>query len=441
MRFRLLPSLLWCFFLVWLLLLAAFFMWLTARGQSPIDYLAYQRGVDAIERGKSPYLSPAQSRALFRSFHQMETELLAAHARGEGREFMNALAAGPQQPGPYIYPPTLALLISQLHITPLIFSGLLMLSILGFVVLWFNATRAHSGWLLLVIGSRDVLATLHGGNVELMLLFFALLAARLLWDQRLIPAAPLIALVLLIKPFYALFFVAFMILQSLSPVAGPRPAPRALILSGVVMLVMMSAEIYRWGPELQAETLGFYLNATDRLWTALPVSEQSPLSVWSRTPLQGLINLGLPVLLAQVVALGLWMLFGGVTLWQARRASLSFPMVYALALTLLYWGRPAGYGFNYLELVLVPLVWPGLRGWQKPAFLAVVASVMASRWWAFMETIRGESLSLLTLQTASFPWETWLVLPFSWLLLLRATALPAVNSSSPRGPVTQKTLP
>ncbi len=219
-----------------------------------------------------------------------------------------------------------------------------------------------------------------------------------------------------------------MILQSFSPVAGPRPAPRALIVPGVVVLVLMAVEIYRWGPELQAETIGFYLNATDRLWTALPVSEQSPLSVWSRTPLQGLVNLGLPVLLAQVLALGLWLLFGGVTLWQARKVTLSFPMVYALALTLLYWGRPAGYGFNYLELILAPLVWPGLRGWQKPAFLTVVASVMASRWWAFIETIRGESLSLLTLQTASFPWETWLVLPASWFLLLRAAALSSVNA-------------
>ena len=48
---------------------------------------------------------------------------------------------------------------------------------------------------------------------------------------------------------------------------------------------------------------------------------------------------------------------------------------------------------------------------------------MASRWWAFFETLRGESMSLLTMQTPDFPWETWLVLPFSWLLLLRAASL------------------
>ena len=430
MRFRLLPSLLWFLLFAWLLLQVAFFMSLAERGQSPIDYLPYQRGAEAIERGKSPYLPPAQSREIFRYFHQIETELLAANARGEGRAFLNDLAARPQQPGPYVYPPTLALLVSQLNIGPQVFTGVLLLSILGFVALWFNATKAHSGWLLLVVGSRDVLATLHGGNVELMLLFFTLLAARLLWDQRGILAAPLIALVLLIKPFYALFFVAFLVLQGLSPVAGKGLAPRSIIVPGLVMLVLTTAEIYRWGSVLSAETLGFYLNASDHLWIALPVSEQSPLSAWSRTPMQGLINLEVPVPIAQTLALGLWMLFGGVTLWQARKVSLSFPMVFALALTLLYWGRPAGYGFNYLELVMASVVWPCLRGWQKPVFLAMLAGVMASRWWAFLETLRGESMSLLTLQTASFPWETWLVLPLSWLLMLRATAMHSRTSIS-----------
>jgi len=189
------------------------------------------------------------------------------------------------------------------------------------------------------------------------------------------------------------------------------------------MLLIMTVEITRWGSELQTEALRFYLHASDHLWTALPVSEQSPLSAWNRTPMQGLINLGVPVFSAQMLALVLWMLFGGITLWQARKVTLSFPLVFALALTLLYWGRPAGYGFNYLELVLASVVWPGLRGWQKPVFLAAIAGVMASRWWAFFETLRGESMSLLTLQSPGFPWETWLVLPLSWLLLLRATAL------------------
>jgi len=135
MRFRLLPSLFWFFFFAWLLLQVAFFISLAERGQTPIDYLAYQRGAEAIERGESPYLPPAQSREIFRYFHQVEAELLAANARGEGRVFLREFAARPPQPGPYIYPPTLALLVSQLHIRPQVFTGLLLLSILGFVAI------------------------------------------------------------------------------------------------------------------------------------------------------------------------------------------------------------------------------------------------------------------------------------------------------------------
>jgi len=434
MSFRLLPTLLWLFLLAWLLLQMPYFMGLAERGEAPIDYLPYQRAAEAMKRDESPYPPAAQSRDIFRSYHQTETELLAAHDRGEGRVFFEELASKPQQPGPYVYPPTLALLVGQLGLNAWIFTGLLLVSILAFVALWLNATQAHSGWLLLAVGSRDVIATFHGGNVELLLLFFTLLAAKLLWDQRLILAAPLIVLVLLIKPFYAQFFVAFLLLQRITPVPGTRLTPRSLIVPGAVILLLVAVEIYRWGPGLQAETLRFYLHASDHLWTSLPVSEQSPLSAWNRTPMQGLINLGVPTFLAQVVALGLWLALLGVTLWQARKVPLSFPMVFALALTLLYWGRPAGYGFNYLELVLATLVWPGLRGWQKPVFLLVVAGVMASRWWALVETLRGESMALLTMQTPGFPWETWLVLPLSWLLLLRATALHAKVSKSPGEP-------
>jgi hypothetical protein len=97
MRFRLLPILLWFLLLAWLLLQVVFFMSLAERDQSPIDYLPYQRAAEAIERSKSPYLAPEQSREIFRYFHQIETELLAANARGEGRAFLNDLAARPQQ--------------------------------------------------------------------------------------------------------------------------------------------------------------------------------------------------------------------------------------------------------------------------------------------------------------------------------------------------------
>ena len=80
------------------------------------------------------------------------------------------------------------------------------------------------------------------------------------------------------------------------------------------MLLLMTIEIYRWGPELQAATLGFYRQATDSLWTAWPVAEQSPLSAWCRTSMLGPINRAVPVLPAQALAMGLWVLFIGITL-------------------------------------------------------------------------------------------------------------------------------
>lgn len=418
MRSRLPLILSWLLCAVWLLTSIVLVVGSAQRGVVPIDFLAYQRAAEAITKGQSPYATTEESREIFRSFHRLESELQAAQVLGEGRAVLREFATRPQEPGPYVYPPTLALLINQFNLDGVVFTAVIMASVLGFVLIWFRATGAHAGWLLLVVGSRDLSATLQGGNVELALLFATLAAARLLWDHRLIWATPLIAFIVLIKPFYALFFVAFLLLRAGQPCGTERENPRALMVAAGILLLLLAAELYRWGPDLRAEALTFYLNAGDAMWTALPLAEQSPLSAWNRTPLQGLINLGLASNVAQVAALGLWGLFLGVSLWLARRATLTFPLVFGLALTLLYWGRPAGYGFNYLELVVAIVVWPSLVRWQRFAVLVLMAGIMGSRWWAFIETVRGENLSLLTMQTPAWPWETWLVLPFFWLLLL-----------------------
>lgn len=432
-RSRLPLILSWSLFAVWLLVSIALVAGSAERGAVPIDFLAYQRAAEAIANGQSPYATAGESREIFRSFHRLELELQAAQALGEGEGFLREFAARPQQPGPYVYPPTLALLINQFNLDGVAFTAVILASVLGFVLIWFRATGAHAGWLLLVIGSRDLFATLQGGNVELVLLFATLAAARLLWDHRLIWATPLIAFVVLIKPFYALFFVAFLLLRAMQPRGSERESPRALMEATGILLMLLAAELYRWEPNLRAEALAFYLNAGDAMWTALPLAEQSPLSAWNRTPFQGLINLGLTSLPAQVAALGLWGLFLGVSLWLARRTALTFPLAFGLALTLLYWGRPAGYGFNYLELVVAIVVWPSLVRWQRLAVLVLMAGIMGSRWWAFVETLRGKNLSLLTMQTAAWPWETWLVLPFFWLLLLWGMTHSGASIQDPAG--------
>ena len=398
------------------------FIGLAERGQSPIDFLAYHRAADALKQGGSPYLRPDQSLQIWRSFHQAEVDLRAAAARGQGREMLGELLSRPQQPGPYLYPPTLALLISQLQISAPVFGGLILAAILGFGWLWLRATSACGAWLGLIIFSWDVLASLSGGNVELALLFATLLAGRLLWDRRPMLAAPLIALVVLIKPFYSMFFIAFGLLQLASGPAPTRVALRSLALAGVGAVAIVTVEVYRWGSRLQADTLHYLLHALDHQWLVLPIAEQTPMSAWNRAPLQGLVSAGMPAHAAQWAALGLWLAFVAVTTWRARRVQLPFSLAFALAFVLLYWGRPVGWGLIYLELVVVVAVWPYVPRWQGIALICAALALMASHWWALAMTSRGDGLPLFTLQSAGWPWETWLVLPLSWLLVLRVTS-------------------
>jgi hypothetical protein len=95
---------------------------------------------------------------------------------------------------------------------------------------------------------------------------------------------------------------------------------------------------------------------------------------------------------------------------------------------LLYWGRPVGWGLIRLELVPVSSTWPSLPHWGRLLLLAFVATLMASHWWALVLTARGEGMPLLTLQRADLPWETWLVLPLSWLLVLLAAVWAAAGA-------------
>ena len=430
---RVLSGVAWGLFCLWLLAQLPFFIRLAERGRSPIDFLTYRRAADALARGESPYATPERGLEVCREFHAMETELLAAAARGQGPEAARELEAGPQRPGLYIYPPTLALLIAQLDVSAPAFTALIMLSILGFAGAWLAGARAGPVWLGLIMLSWDVLASWYGGNVELVLLLTALLAAELLWAGRAPLAAPLIALAILIKPTYGLFFVAFGLLMLVRRPGEAVPVLRSLVIAAGLSLVVVAVEVFRWGPELRTEALRYTLRAADYMCFGLPPAEQTPLSAWNRTPLQALVSAGVPYPAAQPAALGLWMLFVAVTLWRARGTALSFAQAFALALVLLYWGRPVGWGLVYLEVVLLAATWPSLRGWEKPALLGAALALIGSHWWALALTLRGEGMPLLTLQPADLPWETWLVLPVSWLLLLRALPPPgAPHSGSDR---------
>ncbi len=57
----------------------------------------------------------------------------------------------------------------------------------------------------------------------------------------------------------------------------------------------------------------------------------------------------------------------------------------------------------------------------RTALLLVgVVALLLSHWAALIATGLGAGLPLLTLQPADRPWETWLVLPAAWVLVLWA---------------------
>jgi hypothetical protein len=207
-------------------------------------------------------------------------------------------------------------------------------------------------------------------------------------------------------------------------VSGPLPMRRTVntwLAAGAAAGLLLLVEVLTWGPGLQAQTLTYFQEAMAYHWFTLPVAEQTPMSNWNRTPLQTLITLGVAAAPAQALALGLWALLTGITVWCVRGRTLTFPLAFALALVLLYWGRPVGWTLVYLEFVVILAVWPALRGWPRWtrwALLGAAGALMLSHWAAFLRTAQGLDMTFLTLQTAALPWETWVVLPLSWALLL-----------------------
>ena len=89
---------------------------------------------------------------------------------------------------------------------------------------------------------------------------------------------------------------------------------------------------------------------------------------------------------------------------------------------------PALLGAAYPVDIDLSGVGHGSRGLAAPVTLAAGGAIGrgdridASHLGAFILTLQGHGLPLFTLQRTDFPWETWLVIPLSWLLLLRAMA-------------------
>src|SRR5947208_3150645 len=101
------------------------------------------------------------------------------------------------------------------------------------------------------------------------------------------------------------------------------------------------------------------------------------MSAWNRTAMQALVNAGAPPASAQWIAYGLWLVLAGATallLWR-RAAPLPFSLTFGLAFVLLYWARPVGWTFVYLEFVVAGSAWPWLRRWERAAMLAALLAL------------------------------------------------------------------
>jgi len=414
-------------FLVWAALIGAGLLAATVRGGiEPVDYRTYHRAAVALARGASPYQTPAQSLALWRSYHRLDAAIRAAHT-------LRAAGSDPSArtpPGPYLYLPTLALLVWQLHLTAAPWEVLDLACVVAFPLLLLRWARASWWWLLLVAGSWDVWATYSGGNVEALLLVGALVAARLLWPPRpfgpaAMPlAAVLVAFVVLAKPFYVLFFVAFGVVLLLASGASRRATLRTLGAVAGLAVLLLAGEVIRWGPALRGDAVGYLAHTLDAQWVVLPVTQQTPMSAWNRTPLQALIALGLPAAPAQLVAGLVWLATLAATAWLVRARRLPFAPAFAVAFALLYLGRPVGWTLVYLDLVVCVAAWPSLPRAGRAVLLVGVLALLLSHWAALVLTGLGEGLSLLTLQPADRPWETWLVLPAAWGIVLWAARQP-----------------
>jgi hypothetical protein len=398
----------WLLFAAWSALQLAIAHALDREQRGPIDFLTYEIAAAKVTRGETPYASQAEDLATWRAYHRLEAQL---HDSGAPDTAV--------RPGPYLYPPTLALLVAQTGIGGVGSVMVLVAAVALFWRVWLGASGLPTVSLLLVVLSWDVWAAVSGGNVELLLLAALLAGARLLWSAHPLLAAPCMAFTIVVKPFYALFFAAFFMMLLVAKPSPPLPRRSTVTAAGIAALVLVGIEVARWGGDLRDAAVGFMRSAIEHQWFVLPIAEQTPMSIWNRTPMQGLVNAGVAPSLAFMLSFVLWSVLAAVTVWRSRKQPLGFATAFALAFVLLYVGRPVGWTLNYLELVTVGALWPVSAPRVRRALVATAVVVMVSHWVALMLTASRVNLGLFTLQTADVPWETWTLVPLCWLVLVQ----------------------
>ncbi|MBM7845485.1 hypothetical protein [Herpetosiphon giganteus] len=405
------------------------------RGIASVDFQSYALAAERMQHQANPYPAIAEAQAMWRSVHQWEQRILNAPDPAAKLAVKAQYDQVGQIVGPYLYPPTLAQAVAKLQITSLGMAAILSMATLGFVAFWLYLTKQSSAWTMLVMLSLECMLGIVSGNVEVLLLLGSLLGGYWALYHSRLAAALIIALLLLIKPFYGLFFVALAALAycNMADSAARQDLIKRIASIAVLALGLIGLEIWRWDSALRHETFNYLANTLEYQWFNFAVAEQSPMSMWNRTVLQGLINLGLNPNSAQILALGLWLLGLVASCWLVWRKQVGFPLLYGLSFLLLYWGRPVGWSFSFLELIVLSLVWPTLGRWGKIGLSTAMLGLIGSRWIALGLTAQAQGMPLNTLQTSTFAWESWLVLPLCLLCLgyaIRQSAHQSLRAST-----------
>ncbi len=413
---KVLPATVFC--LWWVVLALALKAITLDAGTFPVDYRTYAAAAERAEAEGSPYVGADAARARWLEIHRATTAIFRLDPGGE-------LPDGSIS-GPYLYPPTLALVLGPGRTAALVFVLVQAAVAAATCLAWLRLSGAGLGWWLVPAAlSVDILAVFAGGNVEVLLIGGSLLASWLLWTGRGPWAAPVVAAVLLVKPQYGLLFVAF---ACLAMAAGGRRW-RPFLVAGAGAAALIALEFLRWPAAARADFLAYAASPSSLQYFALPPDQQWPMSLWNRASLQLFLGAGLPYGAAQALSLGIFAVLLAVSCRRLRRARAGFAPVFAplfaLAYVLFLLTRPITWALPFLGLFAVAAVWPGLAPAGRRAVAAMALLLGATHWAAYMLFLGGAAPGLLTLQSEALPWETLLVLPATWALLT-FRAMPAI---------------
>lgn len=379
-------------------------------GKLPVDYRTYSVAADLMRTSGSPYPGIDAAQDAWRSMHD---SLMAAFRPDEAATDEVEVVSGP-----YLYPPSLALVIGQGEIAAVPYLVLLTFATVGICVGWLWLSGQPSIlWLLGMAGSADLSALFLLGNVEILLMTLSLVACLLIWRRRHLWASPLIAIVILVKPQFTLLFLAFGCIWLFNNSAARAKVIDAIFMIALVILLVV-LEVSRWPVTALLDFLNYARNPSSLQYFALTPEQQWPIDTWNRSPLQVLLTMGLPFQAAQVIVAFIYVVILGLSVVLLRHERASFAVLFSVSYIVFLVGRPITWTMPWLAIFTLTSVWPVVTASGRKLLTVSAILIGASHWVAFALFASGIWPGLLTLQFPAFPWETLIVLPAAWIVIV-----------------------